>query len=199
MVGFRASETEPSLGGLAEAVVGASSIGNSRNNRIFDSGNAGWIDGQTGDDELFGSTDANWYGYQFGHGDDVISESQTSGPLVNPRDTLRMIGFDEFNISLDRLQFTRIDRVSQFFSPSRGSIDLRIDVLNEQGNSEGSVTIDGQGQDIRRIETLEIYHGSERTHRINLPDIYGQLAINEPTKFELTSSDSAIGSLVMPI
>lgn len=199
VLGFRGAETESGLfTTTSENAEGANSFGDSQDNLISD-GNAGWVDGRAGDDRLFGSTGANWYGYQFGHGDDVISERDSSGPRVNPRDTLRMIGFSEFNISLDRLQFTRLDHDFDILGPSLAPIDLRIDVLNEQGNSEGSVTIDGQGRDVRRIEILEIYHGSEQTHRISLPSLYGQLAINEPTRFELVPANTALGSLVAPI
>jgi len=107
------------------------------------------------------------------------------------------VGFDEFNISLDRLQFSKVDN-GDFDPTTRQPVDLRVDLLNEQGVSEGSVTIGGQGVPINRVETLEIYHDENRTQRISLVNLFSQLAVNEPTMFTVEPGSDALGSLVSP-
>lgn len=160
-------------------------FGNGDNNELVGSNSADWLEGRQGDDKLLGGFGSDAYGYTFGGGNDVISESSSASGSVEPgRDRLRMIGYGPFQASLDQLRFTRTSFSDLTPYDDGPPINLMVEWLNEEGTPEGSVFINRQGWGSFRIESLELYDQSTEVAKLDLVDMFEQLAPGEPTQFD---------------
>ena len=151
--------------------------GNYGDNQL--SGNLGrdLLIGDIGNDYLMGGGDSDTYQFKVGDGIDVINEQGLAGR--------------------DRIRYSShpwLDNLASDFTFRRENNDLVINLTLNNGDNQGTITIENQAWGGYRIESLEF-----GTTKIDLVNLFSQLGAYTDQSFQVTGATSAFGNLVSPV